>query len=403
MATRAEPYAIFNDKFSKSANYATAFWSFPRLPAELRSKIWADCLPENRFIHIHLNNEPGEDFHPLYTTRNGLGNIISGCAYRLRLPTAKSEAWLPNSLMGVNREANSIFRSVYRVRLPVPNSGRALYICPESDVVWAVCHQNSPANPLLVALLHDMVAYDPRGVGVAHLAIGGTTLNDSSRLAELDPDQLPPPARRSMTQLLSSSLQTFFPVVSPGWEGRLMLGVMSWRQGQFHHNRSVPILPGTQSFVCLKRDPRPILADLEQIAVGTDPRRIVFLWNRLKANFAIDRHIKISYILTIMPDMTSDVFSRSDFTHRLERDDNRWAEWASLLSQNVWGDRMSQEEYETQRTSLPQAAGLWTFPEEAFGEIPDIQEMDGVDTYWEVKMVKDLSEFHPEVWVFDLP
>ena len=409
MTTKPEPYTIFNDAFGTGprAGHSTTFWPFPRLPVELRTKIWTECIPAHRFIHVLLDNDLVEEFSKLYTTKNELGNIISGCPYRMR--AAGSEEWSPDTLIRVNHEASSVFHSICRVRIPLPVKGgdgsvKSLYISPENDTVWAVCDQNSRADPLLVSFLHDLVAYDPKGIGVVHLAISGTTLNDSQRLAELDPSHLQLPARQSITKLLSSSLQTVHPVVSPDTNGRCMLGCMSWPHAQFHHNRSLPIFPRTQSYICLECDPRPIKADLTHVAVNMDPRRTVFLWNRFKANFGVERHINIRYILSVVPFKNPAIASRAGFVDLLQRYDDGWADWAARLGQQVWGERMSKEEYEAQRTSLPQAAGFWSFPQEAFGDVPDVNQMNYMDVVqWEPKMVKDLSEFHPEIWVFNLP
>lgn len=405
MTSKPEPYTIFNDAFGTglSAGQSTTFWPFPRLPLELRTKIWAECIPAHRFIHVLLDSTYGEKFPNLYTTKNELGNTISGCRYRMR--AAGSEEWAPDTLIRVNHEASSVFRSICRVRIPLPVKGgdgsvKSLYISPENDTVWAVCDQNSRANPLLVSFLHDLVAYDPKGIGVVHLAIGGTTLNDPSRLAELDPSHLQLPARQSITKLLSSSLKTVYPVVT---SMRCMLGCMSSPHAQFHHNRSVPMFPCTQSYTYLDRDPRPIKADLTHVAVEMDPRRTLFLWNRFKVNFGVERPINIRYIVSvIMP--SENPASRAGFVSLLQRSDDEWVDWTARLGQQVWGERMSKEEYEAQRTSLPQAAGFWSFPQEAFGDVPDVNQSKDMDAFhWQPKMVKDLSAFHPDIWVFNLP
>jgi hypothetical protein len=98
------------------------------------------------------------------------------------------------------------------------------------------------------------------------------------------------------------------------------------------------------------------------------------------------------------------IASRAGFVNLLQRYDDEWAYWAARVGQQVWGERMSKEDYEAQRTSLPQAAGFWSFPQEAFGDVPDLNQINYMDVFqWEPNMVKDLSEFHPEIWVFNLP
>ncbi|SPO01710.1 uncharacterized protein DNG_04383 [Cephalotrichum gorgonifer] len=315
----------------------------------------------------------------------------------------------PITLLRISREASSVFRSIYRVRVPLPVKGgdasdKTLYISPENDTIWAVCDQLSGDTVALVAFLHDLVAYDPKGIGAVHLAIGGANLNDSNRLAELNPSDLCHPARKSITRLLSSSLQTFYAVISPSLEGRCMLPIMSRPHGQFHHNRSVPIFPRTQTYTFLERDPRSVDADLAHVAVNTDPRRTVWLWERFKANFGITRHLQGRYILGIRPYQDPGIDGRAGLVRFLQKADEGWEKYTDMVGQPVWGERMSREEYEAQRTSLSQAAGFWVFPQEALGDIPSVNEMKYMDTgEWEPEMVKDLSKFRPGICVFNLP
>lgn len=65
---------------------------------------------------------------------------------------------------------------------------------------------------------------------------------------------------------------------------------------------------------------------------------------------------------------------------------------------------MTKEEYESQHTTLHQAAGIWSFPQEAFGDIPDVDVLGYMDFIkWDPKMVKDLSQYHPDLWISNLP
>lgn len=408
MAPTPEPYRIFNDSLrTESATaYLSTFSSFLCLPPEIRTRIWKECIPAHRFIRVCLDNPLTESLLDLYTSKNELGNIVSGWPYRMN--SVGSKEWSPDVLTRVSREASAVFRSVYRVRMPLPvngsdDSAKSLYICPETDILWINCDNNTRIMPVFVAFLHDLVAYDPKRIGVAHLALGGTNSGEAQELAGINPRDLAPSARDSLVRLLSSSLQTFYPVIEPTMEGRCMLGVMSWPTGQFHHNRSVPIFPATQYYARLERDPREIRADLGHVAVGMDPRRTVYLWNRFKANFGATRNIHVRYILTLLGHQHAGVGSRAEFVNLLQRLDDWMAEWALRLGQRVWGERMTEGEYESQRTSLPQVAGIWSFPPEALGDVPGLSETKYMRTVeWEPKVVKDLSGFVPELWFFNL-
>lgn len=407
--TTQQPYRILNDDFGTEGTlpgHPSTFPLFSRLPAEVRTQIWNEAIPTHRFIRVLLDNDFTEQFPELYTAKNALRNTISGCPYQMK--AAKSGEWSPDILLKVNREANSVFRSHYRLRLPLPVKGgdgsvKSLYIHPETDIVWLATQQNTRTDPLLISFLHDLVAYDPNGVGIRHLALGGTHPNDISTLANLEPSRLPLPARHSLKKLVSSSLQSFYAVVD-ATEGRTTIGVMSSPQADFHHNRSIPVVPRTTCYTRLERDPRAIEADLTHVSAGLDPRRTMYLWNRFKANFgAAERHIDTRYLLSLV--LKSPMAGREDFVQYMQREDDTWAEWTARLSQPIWGERMTKEEYEAQRTTLPQAAGFWSFPEEAFGDFPNVSSQEFADdgTNWQIKMIKDLSEHHPEVWVFNLP
>ena len=109
------------------------------------------------------------------------------------------------------------------------------------------------------------------------------------------------------------------------------------------------------------------------------------------------------YILTLLGHQHAGVGSRAEFVNLLQRLDDWMAEWALRLGQRVWGERMTEGEYESQRTSLPQVAGIWSFPPEALGDVPGLSETKYMRTVeWEPKVVKDLSGFVPELWFFNL-
>ena len=162
MTTKPEPYTIFNDAFSTGsrAGQPTTFWPFPRLPVELRTKIWAEYIPARRFIHVSIDDDMVEKFLELYTTKNELGNIISGCPNHMQ--AAGLEEWSPNTLIKVNHGQWCI--SPYFLGANLYSSQRrqwcvkSLYISPENDTIWATCHENSRPSSLLVSFLHDLVA-----------------------------------------------------------------------------------------------------------------------------------------------------------------------------------------------------------------------------------------------------
>ncbi|CEJ93365.1 hypothetical protein VHEMI08957 [[Torrubiella] hemipterigena] len=293
--------------------------------------------------------------------------------------------------------------------MPVPVMGnnpktRFLQICPENTIIW-IAHDMQDADRLtLPSLLHDMMAYDPRGIGITQLALGDMRHLNSYKLGDLHPDELPPPLQQSLAKLLSSSLEAFYSVISPDCGARATLGIFTFRQAQFHHNRSVPLFSSAKSYTRLERDPRDIHMDLEHVGVYSDPRRNMFSWNKFKANFGEKRNIPVRYLLSIMPSMDEQaIVSRKAFVDYLQADDEAWEKWTGISNKNIWGDRMTEKEYMNQRTSLPQVAGLWNFPLEAFGDVPDAENVALMDPgAWQLKMLKNLSNYHPELWAFHL-
>ena len=165
--------------------------------------------------------------------RNKLGNVVSGRMYALHV--AYFPQWSRN-LRLVSREAEEAYCSVYRLVLPLHSAPRYKYdssrfsendiariktrlhrmshldkrmsalragcirLCPETDIVEL--HSGMPTQPVsghwyweyrergtsvevgkdLLAVLHDSWAHDPKGVGIARLALGrDQTSHDSNR------------------------------------------------------------------------------------------------------------------------------------------------------------------------------------------------------------------------------
>jgi len=146
-------YALFNDKFTSGTTDpgSTTFHPFPRLPVELRLKIWAHCLPSARFLSVHLTaphpmsvpprapNEPrrldytDEDAIRRHKRRplakfdrgaNHLGRIVSGGGYSVMVPpivgsrSASAKAGDPGgcAMQYVNREARGVYIEFYLLR-----------------------------------------------------------------------------------------------------------------------------------------------------------------------------------------------------------------------------------------------------------------------------------------------
>ncbi len=117
-----------------------------------------------------------------YDRRNHLGKRVSDRGYTLVLKSGQNFAAMFNPLLWVNSEARQVALDFYRVHLPFPgrDEDRLLYINPEYDVLYAwpayVYRTYADGTPiaslpnvatLLVDLLCDLRAYDPRDRGYA--------------------------------------------------------------------------------------------------------------------------------------------------------------------------------------------------------------------------------------------
>lgn len=400
-----EGFRFFNDSLAdsrplSSPGKANEFLSFPRLPVELRFRIWAECLPLQRYISVgvtdvKITGRPGpgppsgcSDAAETYTSRNALGNIISGYPYELLV--LPFEQW-SRALLRVSREANHVFAAFYRLSIPLqPGAFSLLPINPETDILRVRTWQDTGIEAL-VCFFHDVVAYDPRSVGTVHLAIGHDTF-DASHLANLDASKKNTSAVQAIRKLLAKSLQTFYTYISPGADARMMLGTVSAPRAPIQINRSVPIAAQGKSkqsttFRMLDRDPRPIEKDLVKVYVGTDPRRSVFLWQKFMANFGVPvktSPMKIRYLQAIWPyahdhDLPTDM--RDGIIEFLQLIDVRWAEWTSSLWEPAWGNRYTEEEDEELKQNVRDVAGLWVFGADAFGEIPEIDPEENVSRH----------------------
>lgn len=453
---------IFNDNLGASPlptqGVHKTFPQFSRLLPELRIYIWKLCLQPKRMISIRISqpriargtprgtvqghggdDDGGASAPPsYYTARNSLGNIVSSYTYRVHAP--RFEQW-SRALELVNRESRQTFLSFYRIAIPIYHADgdqeALLRLNPDTDILEVQLEQITRA-PALAAFFHDAIADDPVGRGIAHLALG-RNINDIPQLAELtslaksegsssgvrrnqdrpfSPHDLPlhPVAAASIRQWLQKGLRTFYSVISPSVEARNMLGTHSWPSdgGKYHQNRSVPIAAQARyaqatEYSSVGPDPRRIEeVDLAHVAVGLDPRRNVYAWQRVLANLGVDDPagskgvMQIRYLLAIWPDKWSAApVSREGFVRFLEEADARFAKHMMDFKQPPWGSRIDEEAWRRKQRTLSDVAGLWAFGADTFGEVPSLEERTD-DATWRPKLVEDLSATKPELLVFHL-
>ncbi|KAK8002116.1 hypothetical protein PG991_014338 [Apiospora marii] len=407
-------YRVLNDvDTTKDASPGSSFPRFSQLPLELRLKIWTCCFPSNRFISILINRlmsqlrqQNRQETKPqLYTSKNHLGNLVSGDPYHLTV--ANFRPWAPRA-SSANREARQAFLAFYRVAMPlVPDEPGRLRLNPETDILEIQLAQGLARTDALVAFFHDIVASDPKGVGIAHLAMG-RNMNDISHLCDQDPSTLHPSAAQALKRLFSQSIQTFYSCIAPGGDPRNMIGQLSYPRAQ------------TTDFALLERDPRPIQTDLAHLAVGVDPRRNVFLWRSLLARYGVPpSSIPVRYLYAVWPyhphpltvqisgrgsQTSTAITGREAFMEFLREEDASWAKWMAKINKPLHGERLSEEEHARLGRELLDAAGFWLFGPDTFGTVPEVGSaaMDDRQAHWEPKMVVDLAHAAPELGLFRL-
>ncbi|KAK8135539.1 hypothetical protein PG984_003479 [Apiospora sp. TS-2023a] len=328
-------------------------------------------------------------------------------------------------MSSANREARQAFLAYYRVAMPLaPDEPGRLRLNPDTDILEIQLAQGLARTDALVAFFHDMVASDPKGVGVAHLAMG-RNMNDIMHLCDEDPATLHPSAQQALKRLFSQSVRTFYSCIAPHHGGRNLLGQLSYPRASIHQNRSAPLMPHfpstqTTDFGLLERDRRPIRTDLAHVGVGVDPRRNVFLWRSLLARYDVDpSSIPVRYLYAVWPfhphpmtvqlhgpddQTTGGTTGRGAFLEFLRDEDASWAKWMGKFKKPLRGDRLSEEEHARLGRDLLDVAGFWLFGPDTFGTVPEVGSvaMDDRQTEWEPKMVVDLSQHTPELGIFKL-
>ncbi|KAL2146622.1 hypothetical protein VTI28DRAFT_3121 [Corynascus sepedonium] len=426
---------LFNDvyfsRWEEPMSPSPPIWApFPRLPAELRLRIWLLLLQQHRMIEVDLHPTTGNNGTPQYADRNHLGRIVSGRSrsYTSRLRGRGSYAASLTPLLCVSREARAAALSFYHIHLPL-GGGQVLYLNPEYDVVYVRPRAPKPINRLppetdpdpefgaiLVDFLHDARAYDYKDQGVSHLALDGEIrhylLGWFEERVNLTPEMLHPAAAASFADILRYKLRSLLCVVdfrgSTRGMGAPPLGG-GWRS---HFAQTVPLRQRghvTGSFHWLQADPRPgVELDLRQVPIRDDPHLIVRNWRRLEHLFGVTRNQQATresdddcgFCLYVCPtknwstpdmqrtggagtwnvrEMEAEaeaVWSRDELAQYLQYeaedwDENRWyiarIFGGTHQSPKYSSDSREEAEIFEAMEKLPcTAIGMWLFPAEAF-------------------------------------
>ncbi|KAK8136508.1 hypothetical protein PG984_004448 [Apiospora sp. TS-2023a] len=388
---------IFNDKYghSRPDRPETTFSLFPRLPPEIRVKVFQSFLERHRIIQVRLslsspNGGSGEtgDGTPPYTTHNDLGNIVSGDTYRI----CASKYLAPSELFFVNHEAREVARRFYRVKVPCylyPTQG-SIFPFPKPDTTFLynpefdILHiQYFSTLQLLVDFVHDVKAHDCKDVGIVNLALHIDWDNYTEEVIR-------GPGKTAFAETLESLTSMWFELtVYAGARVNQVPGEPS-PTPDFHYNRSVPLYSGSKSFDRLTQDPRDIDPDLKQICRGRiDSGYHKSYWESLVKSFGVQRTTPVDIRLMVGGSMSKQNFEVVD----------RRSLWKLLSEPWRWSGHRKQPEMNTiEDRGIDTVAGWWLFPTEAIPEAGHEASGRGIDG-----SVIDVSAHRPELCIVDLP
>ncbi|TGO20825.1 hypothetical protein BPAE_0262g00020 [Botrytis paeoniae] len=299
-----------------------SFHQFSILPKEIRLRIWLLALqPRPRFISVRINltaldqTEIQHIQSQMNTTRNALGNIISGSYYKLAINESAVNHMI-NTIFSTSKESRWAALDYFRLRLPLANN-RHIRVNPDHDILFFHAGYKIRDINMLAAILHDVKAYDPRDHGLKHLAIHGDTLFPDRQplTGEVGRSKLHRTigstsgggarkialthaiAQASPNKILSTRLRTLWcvqkmytktriydptrfhqPFMTPQWMETLsMLPPMS--------ALGIPYL----NFDWFENDPRPVEPDTCRMPFVRDPSRYHYSWKAIEEALGV-RH-----------------------------------------------------------------------------------------------------------------
>ncbi|KAF7904676.1 hypothetical protein EAF00_002010 [Botryotinia globosa] len=240
----------------------------------------------------------------MYTTRTSMGNIIISCPCELAINESAANQMI-STIFSTSKESRWVALDYFYLRLPLANN-RHIRVNPDHDVLFFHPGHDIRDINMLAAILHDIKAYDPRDLGLKHLAIlrdtffpdkqpftrgvgncGSSRPIDISSAGGAGKIALSHPiAQASLTDILSTKLRTL-------WCGQKMYtrtrvygpGILDRPVGMPQWMETLPILPlldrlgiSYLNFVWIENDPRPIEQDISNMPFFKDPRRYHHSW-----------------------------------------------------------------------------------------------------------------------------
>ncbi|KAF7958111.1 hypothetical protein EAE96_003675 [Botrytis aclada] len=451
---------LFNDqhfispKHNKPFDEIESFHQFSILPKEVRLRIWLLTLQTRpRFIPIRLNlttldqTEIQHIQSQTYTTRNAMGNIISGSYYELTINESAVND-MTSTIFSTSKESRWAALDYFRLRLPLANN-RHIRVNPDHDVLFFYAGREIRDINMLAAIFHDVKAYDPRDQGLKHLAIhGGTLFPDTQPFTEevgingihrtIDRTSgggagkialSHPVAQASLTDILSTKLRTLWcvekmysrtrvyaptrfhqPCMIPQWkETLLMLPPMS--------TLGIPYL----NFEWFENDPRPVEPNIHAMPFVKDPRRYHHSWKAIEKALGVRHATPFRVYVAVASELAIEELwgRRVEPTglelglHQLVKSNRRTEQkefatmvdyWVNLLNENPSSSvkKFDESGFRERMVKVDRdhmtAIGMWLFPEESFGQVND----DNFDEVYNFVGIGIKSSVIPGLALFDV-
>ncbi|KLU85448.1 hypothetical protein MAPG_04472 [Magnaporthiopsis poae ATCC 64411] len=338
---------------SNSTSNDRRFTVFPRLPAELRLKIWGAAIEElqYRIFYVKLRPARRPTVMMMAPDSSEAEDQLRRIEYAPQIFPAGFEAierrqrlaWsaVYPSLLHVSRESRNAYLSVFRIAMSFGTGrddarGLDVYLSPDRDVLdlnAPILHGRMPIDEslrlragMVVNFLCSLRKADPKGLGIGRLSMGAQVFSTSSNEIEITADDLldqitPSLADRSVIKEggaaafaeVLGNLVSFFYVIKLGHTGRCNPAGGTRTDVKAHFSLSMPAAPGQQhqhlavctgcvshryvpstpdvaTFTWFDRDPRPHVAvDTEQLLTYQCPHQSSRAWTELEQRFGVER------------------------------------------------------------------------------------------------------------------
>ncbi|KLU84365.1 hypothetical protein MAPG_03409 [Magnaporthiopsis poae ATCC 64411] len=368
-----------------------SFGRFSELPPELRLRIWHISLEDHRrLLKIYIGVGPSAPpvLHaaadvpeiPAYSTRNRLGNVISGRNYVASMRGRQ----VHSKLLRTSCEAREAALSFFRVHIPLhfgeinnmyaPVARGTLYLSPEHDVIHLSSWRGGDTDEYsFLDFIHDLKAYDPRGTGICNLALDGKGIEAFRSLTKRPPEAAP--ATAAVVDCLSR-------LQSITWmaDSRCGRAILGWMRGMpdigVRFNHSMPIRSASLRFNIVGQDPRPVGPELKYVVTATgtssDPRRMHVWWRELLERWEIRqvRPTKERVLFACKPDVNypkHEVWDAKTADDLLMEEEDSWIK--TQLREHVairrFAGRVPVEGPDELAKATRPAIGFWLFPIEA--------------------------------------